>query len=96
MKYIIWKDKKIEVKPAFLSDGKTWFKRTVGCCRSLNFNYYDVRTIQENEVLCPEGIDGWAYDEKEKGFKPILNEFGKKTWDREFHEMARLCSEYND
>jgi hypothetical protein len=96
MKYIIWKDKKIEVKPEFLSDGKTWFGRTAGCRRSLNFNYYDVRTIQEDEVLCPEGIDGWAYDKKEKEFKPILNEIGKKEWDRKFHEMARLCSEYND
>lgn len=96
MKYIIWKDKKIEVKPEFLSDGKTWFERTNGCCRLLNFNYCDVCTIQEDEVLCPEGIDGWAYDEKEKKFKPILNEIGKKEWEREFHEMARFCSECND
>lgn len=96
MKYIIWKDKKIEVNPEFLTDGKTWFERTNGCRRLLNFNYNDVAIIGEDEVLCPEGIDGWAYDEKEKEFKPILNEIGKKEWDREFHEMARFCSECND
>ena len=30
MKYIIWKDKKIEVKPEFLRNCKTWFERTNG------------------------------------------------------------------
>ena len=62
----------------------------------LNFNNKDFCIIEECEVLCPDGVDSWAYDEKEKEFKPILNEIGKKEWNREFHEMARFCSECND
>ena len=93
MKYIIWKDKKIEVEPEVLSDGKTWFERTNGCRSLINFTNKDVDTIKESEVLCPEGIDGWFYDEKEKEYKPVLNEIGKEAWDRDFHEMARFCSE---
>ena len=96
MKYIIWKGKKIEVKPEFLRDGKTWLEKTNGCSGLLNFNNKDFYIIQEDEVLCPNGIDSWVYDESEKEYKPILNEIGKKEWNREFHEMARFCSECND
>ena len=96
MKYIIWKDKKIEVKPEFLRDGKTWFQRTNGVSRLLNFNNKDFYIIEEDVVLCPEGIDSWVYDENENKYKPVLNEIGKKAWGSEFHEMARFCSECND
>lgn len=44
--------------------------------------------IDPNDVLCPDGVEGWKYDADKNRFVPILNELGKEAWEQGREEMA--------
>lgn len=88
---LIWKNKAIDVPNVALQ--KEFIRISVHYDVSILVKTAGGRdyVIDPSEVICPDGVEGWRYDEEKNKFVPILNELGQEAWEKERSEMALLC-----
>lgn len=85
---LIWKNKAIDVPNDALQ--KEFISINIRYDVSRLVKTADGRdyVIDPNDVLCPDGVEGWRYEEDTNKFVPILNELGQDVWERERSEMC--------
>lgn len=89
---LIWKDKAIDVPNVALQKEFIRISLHYDVARLVKTKNGKDYVIDPSEVLCPDGVEGWEYNEKKNSFVPILNELGQEAWERERSEMVLLCS----
>lgn len=88
---LIWKDKAIDVPNVALQKEFIFISLRYDVSRLVKTAGGRYYVIDPSEVLCPDGVEGWEYNEGKNTFVPILNELGKEAWEKEREEMVLLC-----
>lgn len=85
---LIWKNKAIDVPNVALQKEFISISLRYDVSRLVKTAEGRDYEIDPNDVLCPDGVEGWKYDEEKNTFVPIFNELGKEAWERERSEMC--------
>lgn len=85
---LIWKDKSFDVPNVALQKEFISISIRYDVARLVKTSGGRDYVIDPNEVLCPDGVEGWEYNEGKNTFVPILNGLGQEAWERERSEMC--------
>ena len=79
---LIWKDKSFDVPNVALESELISITIRYDVARLVKTQKGKDYVIDPSDVLCPDGVEGWRYDEDKNKFVPILNELGQEAWDK--------------
>ena len=85
---LIWNNKAIDVPNVVLQKEFISISIRYDVSRLVKTKKGKDYVIDPSEVLCPDGVDGWEYNEEKNTFVPILNELGQEAWEKERSEMC--------
>ena len=87
---LIWNNKAIDVPNVALESEFISISLRYDVSRLVKIKKGKDYVIDPSEVLCPDGVEGWEYNEELEKFVPILNELGKEVWEM---ERSLMCNQ---